>query len=121
MAWNYLGQHMDKRSAKVNMVIKFPASQTARNLLERLSDDQFMKDFCPRGYLFLMTLTQCQSVRHNYLVFPTQFFYVYLLPQHTILYLWKTLATFQSSRHFIKVTLSEIRQAEEPPKRTLFQ
>ena len=120
MAWIHLGQHRDNRSAQVNMVMKFPASQTARNLLEQLSDDQFLKDFCPRGCLFLMILSQCQRVRHSYSVFPMQSFYVHLLPLHTFLYVWKKSAVFQNSRRFIKATYEEIRQAEEPSKCSLF-
>jgi hypothetical protein len=88
-----LGAHhiLHVSRVRVNMVIQFLASQTARNLLEQLSDDQFLKDFCPRGYLlvFPMILSQCQRVRHNYSVFPMQFFIVHLLPQHTFLYLWE--------------------------------
>ena len=74
-AWIHLGQHRDNRSAQVNMAIKRLASQTARNLLEQMSDDQFLKDFGPRGYLLLVTLSQSQRVRHNYSAFPMQFFY----------------------------------------------
>jgi uncharacterized membrane protein affecting hemolysin expression len=59
MAWIYLGQRRDNRSAQVNVVTKLLASQTARNLLELLSDDQFLKDFYPCGYLFLVTLSHC--------------------------------------------------------------
>jgi len=102
--WIHLGQCRENRSAPVNMVMKFPASQTARNLLEQLSDDQFPKDFCPRGYLFLMTLSRYQRVRHSYSVFLMQFFYAHLLPQLTFLCLWEKSAIFQSSPHSVKAT-----------------
>jgi len=60
----HLGQHRDNRSAQVNTVMKFLASQTARTLVEQLSDDQIPKDFCPRGYLFpndTLTVSTCSA------------------------------------------------------------
>jgi hypothetical protein len=120
MAWIHLGQHRDNRSAQINIVINFLTLQTARNLLQQLSDDQFMKDFRPRGYLYLMTISQCQRFAITIRSSLCSSFMSICCHSKRSCTCGKSQDTFQSSRHFNRATEAEIRQAEEPPKCTLF-